>query len=117
MWESKFEYFSGYLRTIFSSCTLEFVAHLAKNIALQLSTVEETHRPVSCNLQVDSSAGTVQFCLKTQHEDENHSQWTSKVPHSFVCEIQLHLKVRFCDKYIFNYAVCNDSRSRSFIKS
>ncbi len=44
---------------------------------------------------MDPGAGKVQFCAKTKENGEIQSESSTKQQHSLVCEIQLHLKVRF----------------------
>jgi hypothetical protein len=44
---------------------------------------------------VDPGAGKVQFCAKSKENGNIQSETSTKQQHSLVCEIQLHLKVRF----------------------
>ncbi len=52
---------------------------------------------IDISLQVDPSAGKVQFCRKKEQEnkllDSKLTSKNQKQQHSLICEVQLHLKV------------------------
>jgi hypothetical protein len=109
MSESKFDYFSGYANTK-SQKAARYECYL---LSLWLTLFTVTSAPHTwqyfkmrntCSkmvfmlyLQVDSSAGKVQFCRKIEREEKSdESEMTSekqKQQYSLICEVQLHLKV------------------------